>query len=195
LRGWGGVYLLYLLACALQYRYLDNIGSDTIASINASIIFRIFVLIISLIGNMMMMMIISLHLAAAAAAVLADSSIAGASSTCNVYKYTAPSMQSKQAASPAMCPARGQTCRCACVSVHAGSAGASIAHESIELLLGRHHTTITSLFYYIIRSTASSKQQVSLTSYKSYSSETGKPEHDDDDEKQASLPEPLLLCA
>jgi hypothetical protein len=27
LRGWGVVYLLYLLACALQYRYLDNIRS------------------------------------------------------------------------------------------------------------------------------------------------------------------------
>jgi hypothetical protein len=25
LRGWGVVYLLYLLACALQYRYLNNI--------------------------------------------------------------------------------------------------------------------------------------------------------------------------
>jgi hypothetical protein len=24
LRGWGVVYLLYLLACALQYRYLNN---------------------------------------------------------------------------------------------------------------------------------------------------------------------------
>jgi hypothetical protein len=24
LRGWGVTYLLYLLACALQYRYLDN---------------------------------------------------------------------------------------------------------------------------------------------------------------------------
>jgi hypothetical protein len=32
MRGWGVVYLLYLLACALQYRYLNNMLSSFINS-------------------------------------------------------------------------------------------------------------------------------------------------------------------